>query len=235
MASMEAKSISGWKAVNNVEVYYVESSISLSDIAEGSLGGVETPLYGLRIMNVTVNEQSNIIKSPVESGIRISDNKVRMPSVITITGICDNWRGELETVKDTRSDTPIIGGVVDSLMGYSYETEQRMLSMAKKVYESIDKMYHENISINVNGTLRPKTYTISTKGRIYPNMILSGVQQLNDPEHLLVVPVTLTFEELLFLGEENVMPYSPQDGDIFMGGSIKKGNILQETWQSIVE
>lgn len=261
MATQTSSSVSGWLAVNPVEVYSISDyadyiakkkafeerialgSSDLSDVPDPP--EVERPLEGLRIMNTRVQEKSTTIKSPVESGIRISDNKVAMPRIVTITGICDNLRGPLETTKDTRSNidvgVPIIGGainnvvngVVDTVAGYEFETKQSLIVMARRVYENIDKMYRERITVDINGTRRPKTYTISTKGMVYSNMTLVDVEQLNDAEHLLTIPVTLTFEEIIFLGENSIHPAEEQDGDISMGGSVKKGDIINETVDKI--
>ena len=240
MASMTANAISGWQVINAVDVYYVHNYTDFYKSAYGnpsSVYGVDRPLDGLRIMDVSVQEQANIIKSSVESGIRISDNKVRMPTVITITGICDNKRGPIVEVKKPAKTDGIFGSIVDnvrnSIQGYEAETQQQLLSRAKKVYENIDKMFREKELVDVNGSTRPKTYTISTKGRIYPNMILSSIRQLNDAEHLMVIPVTIVFEELIFIDNSNIMPYSPQDGEIVMGGSMKKNDIISETIESI--
>jgi hypothetical protein len=212
-----------YSVINNVFIYSKEKEIL-------------RVLEGFNIFNISVREQSTVIKSPVESGIRISDNKVIMPRVIKVTGLCDNIRGEIETTKDTRSNinlgfsgvSNVANGVVDYIKGYEFETKQKILSVAKKVYEEIDKMYRERDVINVNGGRRPKTYSISTKGMIYSNMILSDVEQLNDPEHLLTIPVTLTFEELIFLGEQSAIPANSQDCDIILTGSHKEANLVEK-------
>ena len=204
---------------------------------------LEEPLKGLRIMKCDVKEHAELNKSPVESGFRVCDNKTKMPRKIVITGICDNLRGELITTKDTRSkvDTgiPLVGGainnvvngVVDTVMGYEFETKQQILTTARRVYQKIDEMYRK-IDKDKNGN-EPKMYTISTKGMVYGNMILVDVEQLTDAEHLLTIPVTLIFEELIISGRKSAFAMDDQDAPLEMGGSLKKGNLAEETWNSI--
>ena len=116
-------------------------------------------------------------------------------------------------------------------MGYEFETRQKILTTARKVYENIDKMYRQ--TEKDENDLESKLYTISTKGMVYGNMVLVDVEQLTDAEHLLVIPVTLVFEELLMPGGKSIFPLNEQDSEMEMGGSLKKGNILEETWQSL--
>ena len=265
MATSTGKTISGSRCINTTNVYAIEKwsdyidkhrqyEAELADYYSNetdpaSMGDppqppeIQEPLRGLRIMKCDVKEHAELNKSPVESGYRICDNKILTPRRITITGICDNLRGELETVKDTRSkidlDIPLVGGainsvangIVDTVMGYEFETRQKILTTARKVYENIDKMYRQ-IEKDEND-VEPKLYTISTKGMVYGNMVLVDVEQLTDAEHLLVIPVTLVFEELLMPGRNSTFPLNEQDSEMEMGGSLKKGNILEETWQSL--
>lgn len=200
---------------------------------------IENALEGLRILDVSVNEQSNITRSPIESGANISDSKIRMPRKITIKGICDNMRGPIVTTKDTRSSfdsgIPLIGGainsvvngVVDTIMGYEFETEQEILTVARSVYAKIHKMYTDKSMPNG----RPKTWIISTKGAVYDNMILQSVEQLNDAEHLMVIPVTLHFEELMMVGEDQTdgVYLDELTSPIKMSGYRKQGNLLDRT------
>lgn len=204
---------------------------------------IKNALEGLRIMDVNVQSQTNLTKSPIETGVHITDSKVRMPIRVSIKAICDNLRGELETTKDTRSnidvDIPIIGGainsvsngVVDTVMGYEFETKQKILTMARGVYANIQKMLNDKT--RVNG--RPKTWIVSTKGAIYQNMTLQSVDQLNDAEHLMVIPVTLNFEELILVGddEKDSVFLSDDDSPLEISGSLKKGNIFEETWNTV--
>jgi len=270
MGSQSGKTVSGWNCINTTTVYdiddyaqYLEEKKAYdeevaefynTDTVEGienielqkdppSPPEVNEPLKGLRIMKCDVKEHSELNKVPVESGYRVSDNKVRWGRRITITGICDNLRGELKTTKDTRSkvDTgiPIIGGainnvvnnVVDTVMGYEFETKQEILTTARRVFQKIDAMYRD-IEIHEDFT-EPKLYTISTKGMIYGNMILVDVEQLTDAEHLLTIPVSLVFEELIIVGKESAFPADDQDAPMSMGGSLKKGNMIEETWEGI--
>lgn len=204
---------------------------------------IKNALEGLRIMNVQSSDQSNLTRSPIETGVQISDSKVRMPRKISIKGICDNIRGEIITTKDTRSKInvgiPIIGGainsvangVVDSVMGYEYETTQQILTRARSVFKKIHKMYMDKTRINGS----PKTWIISTKGSVYNNMILQSIEQLNDAEHLMVIPVTLNFEELMMVGQDtndNVF-LSDDDSPLSMGGSMKKGSIKDRAWEAV--
>lgn len=264
MATSSGKTISGSRCINTTNVYAIDKWSDYIDAKRqyekeleeyyNSIEMIETsdppqppeiqkPLRGLRIMKCEVKEHAELNKSPVESGYSICDNKILTPRRITITGICDNLRGELETVKDTRSkinlDVPPVGGaissvangIVDTVMGYEFETRQKILTTARKVYESIDKMYRQ-IEKDEND-VEPKLYTISTKGMVYGNMVLVDVEQLTDAKHLLVIPVTLVFEELLMPGRDSTFPLNEQDSEMEMGGSLKKGNILEETWQSL--
>ena len=209
---------------------------------------LEEPLKGLRIMKCEVKEHAELNKSPVESGFRVSDNKTKMPRRIVITGICDNLRGELKTEKDmiindTRSNfdsgVPLVGGainrvvngVTDAVMGYDFETQQQILTTARRVYEKIDDMYRK-VSSDSDESV-PKMYTISTKGMVYDHMILADVEQLTDAEHLLTIPVTLIFEELIIAGKPSAYPMQAQDAEFSMGGSLKVGNLAEETWNSV--
>lgn len=211
------------------------------------------PLRGLRIIDVSVSEKTKMTSSPIETGVEITDFKVRMPVEIKIKGICDNLREEknqLEADTDTRDrnsvDIPIIGGAISAItngiantvFGYDYEQTLVVLTRARAVYASIhamlmDKHYVRGVRHwdDRVGNL-PEFYTIATKGVIYKNMILESVEQLNDAEHLMVIPVTLNFKEVILAstaGEDNVVPGNNQDGPLTMSGSIKSSGL----WGSI--
>ena len=87
---------------------------------------IKNALEGLRIMDVNVQSQTNLTKSPIETGVHITDSKVRMPIRVSIKAICDNLRGELETTKDTRSNIdvgiPIVGGAINSVVNGVVDT-----------------------------------------------------------------------------------------------------------------
>lgn len=207
-------------------------------------------LEGLNILDVTVQESTKMTSNPVETGVEIVDCKVRMPVTITIKGICDNKRGGSDTTKDTRYGAPgtasegfaagvakvpfaggtinnIVGSVVNNVMGYEYEQEETVLTRARMVYERIHQMLKDrSVDPRFNS---PNTYTISTKGAIYSNMVLESAEQLNDAEHLMVIPVTLKFKELILAGgteEDNVIPSEDQDGPLTMSGYLKKNSWL---------
>ena len=83
---------------------------------------------------------------------------------------------------------------------------------------------------------QPKTYTISSKGAVYSNMILESAEQLNDAEHLMVIPVTLKFKELIIAGtdtEDNVIPAEDQDGPLVMSGYLKKNSWLESLREGV--
>ena len=207
-------------------------------------------LEGLNILDVTVQESTKMTSNPVETGVEIVDCKVRMPVTITIKGICDNKRGGSDTTKDTRYGAPgtasegfaagiskvpfaggainnIVGSVVNNVMGYEYEQEETVLTRARMVYSRIHQMLKDrSVDPRFNS---PNTYTISTKGAIYSNMVLESAEQLNDAEHLMVIPVTLKFKELILAGgteEDNVIPSEDQDGPLTMSGYLKKNSWL---------
>lgn len=203
-------------AVNEASVYSGEGEF------------LDPALSGLHIMDVKVYDDCNITSSPIETGVKISDSKVHLPRKITITGICDNVRGDIVidqsgdgyTIGDSGEIIPkdsfwkkignsaikvgnmvsgAIGGpglglvadVANALMDHSITTHQDIIRFAMQVFAEIQEMLDEKES--------GKTYTISTKGAIYKNMVLKTVEQLNDAERLLVIPVTLTFEQLIFI------------------------------------
>lgn len=196
-------------------------------------GDFLTPvLNGLRIMDVKVYDDCNLTSSPIETGVKISDSKVHLPRKITITGICDNVRGDIVidqsgdgyTIGDSGEIIPkdslgekifnsalkvgnmvsgavggpglgLVADVANALSDHSITTHQDIEMFAMQVFAEIQEMLDEK----ENG----KTYTISTKGAIYKNMVLKTVEQMNDAERLLVIPVTLTFEQLIFIDGDN--------------------------------
>ena len=209
---------------------------------------VDLPLYGLNIIDIHVTEDSKLTSSPIETGVEVSDFKVRQPIVITIKGICDNLRGGQQTTKDTRYGAKgqpsesfaekmnyipivgsginnIVGGVANAVGGYEFEQTETILTRARRVYESIHKMLRETKTVEATGN--PKTYMIGTKGMMYSNMVLENVEQLNDAEHLMVIPVTLKFKELIIVGtdeDDNTIPRNDQEGPMTMSGYIKKNS-----------
>lgn len=207
------------------------------------------PLEGLRIIDVSVSEKTKMTSSPIETGVEITDFKVRLPVEIKIKGICDNLREEknqVESAVDTRDrnsvDVPIIGGMISSItngiantvMGYDYEQTLMVLTRARAVYANIHNMLmNKSFSEKTwEYSTAPECYTIATKGAIYQNMMLENAEQLNDAEHLMVIPVTLTFKEVILAstaGSDNVVPSNDQDGPLTMSGAIKSTGL----WGSI--
>ena len=214
---------------------------------------VENALDGLEILDVHVTESSKMTSSPVESGIEVCDFKVRMPRTITIKGICNNRRGKSTTTKDTRygaagtdsagfaagvdrvplvggAINSVIGGVVNEVMGYEYEQSEDILTVARRVYASIQYMLRDENRLKYkDGVYVSKTYTIGTKGAVYSNMVLADVDQLNDAEHLMVIPVTLHFKELIVAGSTD--DYQPvldeQNSNLKMSGYLKKNSWME--------
>ena len=80
-----------------------------------------------------------------------------------------------------------------------------------------------------DGVYVSKTYTIGTKGAVYSNMVLADVDQLNDAEHLMVIPVTLHFKELIVAGSTD--DYQPvldeQNSNLKMSGYLKKNSWME--------
>lgn len=188
--------------INKPVIYYLER---VSEYSGRSI--FKNALEGFRILSVNVIEKSTMIESPVESGIRVVDNKVIMPVKIRVSGICDNVRGNIKTELD----------------GKKNKITQEILTSAKEVYADIYEMLRENDFEETDNGIRPKTYTIATKGLIYRNMVLTEVSQVNDAEHLLVIPVTLTFTELLFIGDDfdPIPTFLPDDSGMKANGSLK--------------
>lgn len=186
--------------INKPVIYYLER---VSEYSGRSI--FKNALEGFRILSVNVIEKSTMIESPVESGIRVVDNKVIMPVKIQVSGICDNVRGNIKLDEETNKIT------------------QDISTSAKDVYSTIYAMLREKDFEETDNGIRPKTYTIATKGLIYRNMILTEVSQVNDAEHLLVIPVTLTFTELLFIGDDfaPIPTFLPDDAEMKANGSLK--------------
>lgn len=241
------------QVVNKVYVYNSGFVVASEDdegeytISYAEQNFYQNALEGLRIIDVQVTESSKLTQSPLETGVYVNDFKVRMPRKVTIKGICDNLRGEMQ-IEDGRFDlasttvggyinkipiaggaiTSIANGIVNEIAGYEYETTQKILSTARTVYRKINDMFTDTSQIDAAGTgmTLPKTWTIATKGAIYTNMILENVEQLNDAEHLMVIPVTLTFVELIMpgLNRDVLFPANDQDADLEMSGHQKKGS-----------
>ena len=186
--------------INKPVIYYFER---VSEYSGRSI--FKNALKGFRILNVNINEKSTMIESPVESGIRVVDNKVIMPVKIRVTGICDNVRGNIKLDEEHDKIT------------------QDIITSAKEVYSDIYAMLREKDFEETETGTRPVTYTIATKGLIYRNMILTEVSQVNDAEHLLVIPVTLTFTELMFIGDDldPIPTFLPDDSGMKSNGSLK--------------
>lgn len=184
--------------INKPVIYYLER---VSEYSGRSI--FKNALEGFRILSVNIIEKSTMIESPVESGIRVVDNKVIMPVKIRVSGICDNVRGNIQNKDD--------------------KVIQEIITSAKEVYADIYEMLRNKDFEETDNGIRPVTYTIATKGLIYRNMVLTEVSQVNDAEHLLVIPVTLTFTELLFIGDDfdPIPTFLPDDSGMKANGSLK--------------
>lgn len=208
------------------------------------------PLEGLRILDVSVSEKTKMTSSPIETGVEITDFKIRMPVEIKIKGICDNLREAKDLKIETTSDKfakvtdyiPVVGGMInsiasgvyDAVMGYEYTQSLQVLTRARAVYANIhnmlmNKSFNDNFGEVWKTSNLPEGYTIATKGAIYQNMMLESAEQLNDAEHLMVIPVTLNFKEVILAstaGSDNIVSGNDQDGPLTMSGNIKSTGIV---------
>lgn len=210
----------GRNAVNDVSVYDEYSIASYFGLEAAPIDNI---LRGLQILKVDVNESYKIATHPLESGQITADTKIKNPTTITITAMCDNLRGGIDTVeKEQRSfiqDIKNIGqGLKETLWsGKEYNRTQSILSLARNVYAKLHRMLTER---------EFKTYIVATKGAVYTNMMITGITQLNEPEHLLTIPVTIKFEEILSSNQSNVIAADDSDVEIVMQGSAKEKGLL---------
>lgn len=228
--------VSGYLAVNNVVVYNGDQDFGDLFLSAQSAGEAEkyfqNAIEGLQILKCDANESYKIATHPLEDGQVLADMKIKNPTHITITGMCDNLRGPMAYTPEkapsslresiTRSMQDAINSVFN---GKTYDTTQTILSLAKKVYGRLNQMLTER---------EYKTYTIATKGAVYTNMMLVGIDQLNDPEHLLTIPVTLRFEEVLVSNEKSAITELPDDSTRQMGGNVKEKSMIESMVDSVM-
>lgn len=189
-------------------------------------------LEGLQILKSEAKQTYKLATHPLEDGQLTVDTKIKNPTTITITGMCDNLRGNMNYPKEKEKAKNLwdsIGQAAESAYetlwaGKEFEASVEIKTFAMEVFAELHKMLSEK---------EFKMYSISTKGAVYNGMMLVDILQLNEPEHLLTIPVTLVFQEAIVDHESVEVEEAQEDMTIKMGGNVKEKGLLPALADSI--
>ena len=145
-----------------------------------SIGGIELDAILSETHNNTVRKTTN----PVELGADITDHAILEPKKLSITA----------QVSDTPLGTAAFGQIVDLVTGLFGTSTSGNLTRSNAAYNALEQLMEQ---------LEP--IEIQTKLKLYSNMLIVGLNTVQDKDSSRIVALSITLEEVLITESEVIV------------------------------